>query len=383
MANDRMTFGEHLRQFALSIDYIHPNDYETVQRHIRKYLEVQLSATQVALFEPTTVNDSPGMATVWSHPKFRVHQTLQLKSGKYRRQLAMAIGEKRNLWVLSESDDRLDSNNRGVDEWGKRKDNELPPFYISNNAQSSQTAIVMITKNSQGQLNGAFLIEINKMVRPSKVLKREMQLIAEAVGLLHASDLATREQREGTRKAISNLADILQEVKLDTGPRPLMFVASSSRAKDDVMESLEQVLNNFKDHIFVKHWHEMHQPGNINMQLVDEIRKAQYGICYLSEEVGKEGHSTKTGHQFADNPNVLVEAGMLHMVTVGATSSGTGWIPIRESESDEVPFDLENQRTILVERDKRGVLNRDQFESNLTAKISSLLETKLSPREKK
>lgn len=372
-----MSFGEHLKQFALSIDFIDSGHYELVQQQIKKYLAVQLDATQVALFEPTQVDDRDGIATVWSYPNFHIHQTLRNEDNEYRRQLALAIGEQRNLWVIGEAG-RLDSDNRGIDVWGEEEDTHLPPFYVAKHAKPSQTAIVLITRNAQGYANGAFLIEIGKIVRPSKVLRREMQLIADAVGLLHATDVATHEQREGTARAIANLSDLVGKLELDTGPKPLMFVASSSRAPDDIMKAVDEVLEQFSDHVFVEPWHKIHQPGNINMQLVEKIRKAQYGICYMSEEVDEKTRNVRNDPRFRDNPNVLVEAGMLHMVTVADTASGTGWIPIREKDSPKVPFDLGNQRMVLVDRNKEGTADIKKFKANLVAKIASLLETEAS-----
>jgi hypothetical protein len=368
-----MSFGEHLKQFALSIDFIDSGHYELVQQQIKKYLSVQIEATQVALFEKTRVDDRLGITTVWSYPNFRIHQTLHDENGDYRRQLALAIGENRNLWVISDSG-HLDYDNRGTDIWGEVDDPELPPFYVATNALPSRTAIALITKNAQGYANGAFLIEISKVIRPSKVLRREMQLIADAVGLLHATDVATQEQREGTTRAIATLSDLVSKLELDTGPKPLMFVASSSRAPEDITSAMDEVLSKFDDHVFVEPWHRMHQPGNINLQLVEKIGKAQYGVCYMSEEVESDQRHTNADHRFKDNPNVLVEAGMLHMVTATDVISGTGWIPIRETDSPEVPFDLGNQRMVLVERNSDGEANIEAFKEDLTAKIESLLE---------
>jgi hypothetical protein len=111
----------------------------------------------------------------------------------------------------------------------------------------------------------------------------------------------------------------------------------------------------------------MQSPGNINLQLADEIRRAQYGICYLSEEDADEKGT------FRDNPNVLVEAGMLHMVTQATTAAGTGWIPIREANSARMPFDLESQRMVIVERSPDGILDEERFRTDLSAKLSALL----------
>jgi hypothetical protein len=362
-----MTFGEHLRQFALSVDFIEPMQCQQVQEQIRKYLQVQLGAVQVGLFEKMVIDDREGMAAVWSYPSLCLHQTLRNSDNRYRRQLALALGESRNLWVVSERDERLSSSNPGVDVWGEKEDRDLPPFYAPTDAQPAKTSVILITRDARGVANGAFVVEMQNRVRPTKVLKQETSLLADAVGLLHATDRGTREQREGTNKAIANLAELVRRLELDTGPRPLLFLASAHRAKTDVMRALNEVLADFVDHVFVRRWSEMQSPGNINLQLADEIRRAQYGICYLSEEDADEKGT------FRDNPNVLVEAGMLHMVTQATTAAGTGWIPIREANSARMPFDLESQRMVIVERSPDGILDEERFRTDLSAKLSALL----------
>jgi hypothetical protein len=375
MSPSRMTFGEHLRQFALSIDFIDATYYDLVQQHIKEYLKLQLGAVQVGFFERTKVDDQDGMTTVWSYPTFRVYQSLKNPQGEYRRQLALTLGEDRSLWVVSPDKERLSPSNRGIDYWQEGHPSpDLPPFNISPGGSPSRTAIIMTTRDATGRSNGAFLIEIANPVRPTQALRREMQLLAESVGLLHATDVSTREQREGTNMAIARLGDLVRQLELDTGPRPLLFVASSHRAKEDVMDALSEVLDEFESYVYVQHWGEIHHPGNINLQLVEKIKKAQYGICYLSELVEESAADGVAGPRFRDNSNVLVEAGMLHMVTSSATDAVTGWIPVREEDSPDLPFDLENQRRVIVARDASGAMKKQEFIRDLRAKLMSLLE---------
>jgi len=370
-----MTFGEHLKQFALSIDFLDAGHYELVQRQLLKYLEIQLNAIQVAFFERIRIDDCDGIATVWSAPTFRIQQTLR-EGNEYRRQLALALGSTRNLWVISGTDAPLSPEHRGVDLWGETEDRMLPPFCPAPGALPTRTSISMITRDSQGAANGVLLVNIMNNVRPTKILRRELQLLADAVGLLHATDWTTREQHRGTANAIARLADLIPDAELETGPRPFLFVATSSKADPDVNAAINEVLKEFHEDVFARHWSEMHRPGNINVQLVEQIRGAQFGICYLSEPVdGADGRKAKNtkGHRFHDNPNVLVEAGMLHMVTRTAGSTDTGWIPIRERDSPNAPFDLEHERMVLVDRNE-GLLDADAFKDKLRKQLSSLLK---------
>jgi hypothetical protein len=372
----RMTFGEHLMQFALSVDFIEPNCYELVQQLINKYLKLQLGARQIGLFEAHVVSNQPGMSTVWSDPTLRVSECLKDAQGQYARQLGLALGEVRNLWVVSRKDEPLSPGNPGIDYWEEgRPVRKLPPFSVSPAGTGCRTAIYMTTRDAGDRPNGTFLVELSNPVRPTQALRSEMQLLADAVGLLHATDAGTREQRDGTNRAIDRLGDLVRQLELDTGPRPLLFFASSHRADAEVLKAIHEVLKEFDDHVFVQHWGDMHQPGNINTQLVDKIRRAQYGICYLSEPAEPSASGEKVP-RFRDNPNVLVEAGMLHMVTNTGNGTTTGWIPIRELDSPAVPFDLSNERQVIVVRDDAGALQTPQFKQDLRDKLAALFNVR-------
>jgi hypothetical protein len=376
MNASRMTFGEHLMQFALSIDFIESNCYDLVQQLIARYLKQQLGATQVGLFEGHVVSNQPGMLTVWSEPTLRVSECLKDTQGQYARQLGLALGDVRNLWVVSRKDEPLSPSNSGVDYWEEgRPSKKLPPFSVSAAGSSCRTAIYMTTRDAGDRPNGVLLVELANPVRPTQTLRNEMQLLADSVGLLHATDASTREQRDGTNRAIDRLGDLVRQLELDTGPRPLLFFASSHRADTEVLKAIHDVLKEFDDHVFVQHWGDMHQPGNINAQLVDKIRRAQYGICYLSEPA-EPAASEEKGPRFRDNPNVLVEAGMLHMVTNTGTGTTTGWIPIRELDSPAVPFDLSNERQVIVVRDDAGAFQKPQFKDDLREKLAALFNVR-------
>ena len=64
----------------------------------------------------------------------------------------------------------------------------------------------------------------------------------------------------------------------------------------------------YGDRLRFSSWAEMANPGQITDQLVDEISRSQYGICYLSELTNRPAGKAKQ-QKYVDNPNVLIEAG--------------------------------------------------------------------------
>lgn len=86
-------------------------------------------------------------------------------------------------------------------------------------------------------------------------------------------------------------------------------------------------------------WEEMTDSGNINQQVAEAIMSCHLGVCYLSHRAGDDDGGP---NRFADNPNVLFEAGMLYALKQSPFSQPANWIVVREDEavSDRAPFDL-------------------------------------------
>lgn len=366
--NNRLTFGDHLRQVALSIDFIDKDKLKDLNELIAEYLTKHLHASQIAFFEEETrdldleKSHDPAdrfLRHVWSVPLWETAGiAMRKKDGCWNRQLALAAGERRNLWIVSNTGQSLGENNPGVDIWGD-VDTNMPPFFKA--SEEAQTAIVLT-----GGKQGIFLVELEQRVEKTELLKDEMVSLANAVDTLHKTMAFAKQQDHETREAIRNLRGVLNASKLSLEPKPLMFIASAQQAKDDVMDVIREVLNSHSGKVTLRYWSELHDLGNVNDQIVHEILRASYGICYLSEPDPIEPM------KYVDNPNVLMEAGMLNMTT-GIPGSGSGWIPIRECNSPMIPFDLRAQRVILVRRNSSGKLDKSSLRRDLENKLKSLL----------
>lgn len=196
---------------------------------------------------------------------------------------------------------------------------------------------------------------------------------------MHQTYLTTQAEQEATRLALATLDTLREQSKLDTEARPRLFVASSSQARQDVTRAITAVLNDFDELIFAHHWQEIHRPGNINQQTETSIRGATYAICYFSEprDAREDKRSSDgPGPEYVDNHNVLVEAGMLHMVTRTAPEAGSGWVPIREKDSPPPPFDFAANRMVIVPRKQDGSLKESEFRDDLTNKLKAIIKEK-------
>ncbi len=150
-----------------------------------------------------------------------------------------------------------------------------------------------------------------------------------------------------------------------------MFIATSGRADRRVTGEIKKVLDKFSDQVDFVHWEKISRSGNVTKQIVEEISRSKFGLCYFSEPTTAPDDPA---HKFRDNPNVVFEAGMLQALTNSPNAEPTGWIPVREKSSPDAPFDFAAERILTVDRLHDGELNEDAFQERLEDRVASLLE---------
>ena len=150
-----------------------------------------------------------------------------------------------------------------------------------------------------------------------------------------------------------------------------MFIATPGRADKRVTGEIKKVLDKFSDRMDFVYWEKISQSGNVTKQIVEEISRSKFGLCYFSEPATAPDDST---HKFQDNPNVIFEAGMLQALTNSPNAEPTGWIPVREKSSPDAPFDFAAKRILTVDRLQDGKLNEDTFHERLKDRVANLLE---------
>ncbi len=150
-----------------------------------------------------------------------------------------------------------------------------------------------------------------------------------------------------------------------------MFIATSGRADIKVFGEIKTVLDKFSDRIKLVYWEEISESGNVTQQILDEISRSKFGLCYFSEPATAPEDKK---HKFQDNPNVVFEAGMLQALTNSPNAPPTGWIPVREKSSPDVPFDFATERILTVERFQNDELNVPSFQDKLEVRVASLLK---------
>lgn len=201
--------------------------------------------------------------------------------------------------------------------------------------------------------------------------KREVEQLARAIRLLKVLNDAYQTQQRGTGRIIEKLKEaqvaLLRKARFT---RPNVFIASSERARDDVMAIIRGTIDEtLRPHANVVYWKELSKTGDVTRQLQDAIAGCTVGILYLSEPCQTQPQ------RFVDNLNVVFEAGMLQALRIrSAAVDPRFWVPIRESNSPPMPFDLSTERTVIVSRTQDGMVNDADLRHQFSRRISSILE---------
>lgn len=181
-------------------------------------------------------------------------------------------------------------------------------------------------------------------------------------------------QRQNTDRALKLLEGSLTGESWTRLALPKIFVAypGGGGLEGEVLAEhrrvlgiIRQVIEKFGDLLTAVFWEDINESGNITEQVITEITSSEFGLCYFSEP--SEG-------SYADNANVLFEAGMMQALTNSPGSLLRAWLPIRENDSGALPFDVAGERMLKVQRDAEGGLDDKAFADALRERLLALLE---------
>lgn len=360
------TFAQQLRAFALAVDIVSSSVMDEVLRIVTDYVRGQLDFHffEVLLAEEIgRERNVPGLRSKWTRGGKGWSSPLRDENGKYKGHVSYAMDKRTDLWIVSESDAPLDEV--------AAYRNLLPPHVLGADfpafedltGKKTRTSI-MLRMVVRQEMIGLINLESEKLLKPTGTLLREVRLLAETISDLYTLNVATETQGTNTLEALRKLHDMK---KTPLSHRRRLFFASAEHAAKEVIAIVEKVAKSLDVELIS--WRENFRAGKIQEQIWKEISSAHYGVCCLSEEPKSKGPT-----RFRDNSNVLFEAGIMYALT-HSTRVMRGWIPIREADSPDAPFDFRDERIISVPRMKNGRLSAAAFEKELRNHLSDLISS--------
>jgi hypothetical protein len=357
------TFGTYLQNFARSVDIVDDQTLNETRSIIYEYVQSELTAVSFEVVVSAWVDSTPGLKISWSSANRDFTTTFKGDDNKYTSHLAVSFDTGKPLWIVNQTREPLHSADSYIDLWSGVAD--LPPYRSAAN-QDLCTSIVIPMRRPNNRILGVIALESTAYLDKSEYDSRELELLADTLGVLMDLDNLNQLQTQGTRDAIRNLRNTRDNVVFPQIAKPQIFLAFSAGADQDVVGVLVEVLKQFENQMRIVQWDQIEDSGTITTHLAEEITTSRFGICYLSEP-------QESTDGYADNPNVLFEAGMLQALTSLSSQELSGWIPIREEKSPPAPFDFAGERMEVVPRGAGNRLNEARFRARLKTRIQNLL----------
>jgi hypothetical protein len=354
------TFGRHLLQFAHSVDIVSESVLTKTRSMISDYLKKSLGIEFWEILVPIKINGKNGLKSEWSEEGANWAHTIKDSEGKYNGQISYAWDKQRNtMWIVSASAFKnLASADGYVDLLHPNDSREIPQYVDLTDAQIKTSIISMLPhdKNHIGVLN----LESTNYLKPSTVLKKEVEHIRIAIGLLMGLYKTNIIQNHTTNKAIDALGEF-KTLPLSINPRA--FFSYSNKAPKDVVHIINAAFQPYD--IELQDWQRDYSSGSIPDQIWDNISNSEIGICYLSEPA-----ENGSNFGFQDNYNVIFETGMMHCLT--KLRRMHKYILVRESSSPNPPFNFTTEKIVFIPRGKDGKLDKEEFLSMLQQTLSQL-----------
>lgn len=376
-SNDMLTPIHYLAQFALSVDTIDDDAYDDVLSLLNDYLTETLQASYYSAFIDGVRVDSdngplPGLRTFWSSREVDATLRVFRGDGQYAGQLAYAYHRGKPLWVTASDRGSLAKADEYLDGWSHVED--LPQYRVPNDSSDQCTSIIMPLRYGN-RVFGVIDIEFGGYYEFTGAARDELLLLTDALARVVSMHETAASAAKATRKALATLNDRFEGARSPL-ERPSFFVASPSAADEPAMEATLEVVRRYEDTFDIDYWQDMAASGNVNQQVADAITSCHLGVCYLSARSEGDGAGNGGGFAYADNANVLFEAGMLYALKHQPGAMPASWIVIREAAGigGPPPFDLASERMVIVPRDDQGDLLRDEFQHALQAAIDESLE---------
>ncbi len=355
------TFASRLGHFTLSVDLINKDNFNSIMGIIHRFAEAALAVKSVSVLIARPGFEGAG-GLVRDDGKIFLQNK---KNDHYTDIRALSFEEQIPLWIVSKNREHLSQGNDLQDLWSDI--DNLPPYKDPPELEGkTKLSIVIPLKKSHDKIFGVISFDSIQHEVITERAKKEFESITDSVSKLYRISEYYNNQRERTNMAIQQFENSVVDEKLhDILKKPNIFLASSGAAKDDVISTIKEVMQEYSEKIALVYWKDINEAGNINEQILKAISECKYGICYFSEDDSQGS--------FCDNYNVIFEAGMMQALTnTKIENAPEAWIPIREKTSQKIPFDFAAERILFVPRDNEKKLVHESFRNQLRNRIEAL-----------
>ena len=376
----KYTFGSSLLQFSKTVDILEAENFDKIQQHVETYLFRVLHIKYVRLMLVHEMLGGQLMLQKYVlNRKEEKPLLLRDVDGNYNGQMAYAFEENQKLWITAKDDITLDNaEGEYVDHWSEKI--KLPEYKQFDEREKVKTSIIIPIQrdnkmDDSRHIFGVANFESTDYLPMTKNAQRELKHISYALGKLFQLHEGRKFQQTNTSSVIEGYGRVIgslddKDKEYFFKQKPTIFFAFSGRADKEVTGIISKIIeNNFNEVLSFITWDDPANVGSITTQLLENMSKSDYLICYLSEKDEEE-------LKYRDNPNVLIELGFF-MGKNREDRESSNIIIVREEESEmPLPFDIRDIFTLDVFRNRE---ENNAFDQNLfTDKLNEKLKRAIS-----
>ena len=249
----------------MTVDYVDDEIFET----LKDLLEAAFDDSQLgvcffrALLSGSSIKTGsgsrPALSAIWSDDENHIDVVQILDDdGACTSQTSYAYHHDKPLWIVAADDGRLSRSDADnvQDLWSRAAD---LPVYSDYGGGDARTSILLPLEYGT-RVFGVLNIEFKKVIPISSRAKTIAMDFADALARITWLNETNNTQLDDTRKALQQL-ESGKEAALDGLLARTVFVASSSKADQDVMQAIMAVLDEFADLFDVKLWQDERASG--------------------------------------------------------------------------------------------------------------------------
>ncbi|CAA6820661.1 MAG: Unknown protein [uncultured Sulfurovum sp.] len=367
---NKITFAEELLQFAKTVDILDEKLFLNIKEIINAYAFERWGVKYVKIMNLKFDLDGNRILEKFFLQEYSKgstqHEMVNIDTSKG--QMAYVIKHKQPVWIMAkDKKSYLNEAEAYVDCWSGLEN--IPEYQtIVSNAKIKTSIIVPFYELEKEcrYLRGVANYEIPETLEFNKECRDEILTLTDTISeLLNLYNVRER-QEHNTNYAINRLA-IKLEIFNALLRKNKIFIASPLNGEKDVKKIILKVLAEVFPDIELVDWEANSETGSISEKMFDDINSSRYGICYFSEW-------SKEKNKYIDNSNVMFEAGLMHAKFRTFSDEIPLWIPIREKESFDFPFNVQGFNTLIVPRNDKGILEKEVFSRMLKSFMQTITQ---------
>ena len=249
-----MTLGQDIKQLSLTLEGISKEQLSWISRLIKNYTEKTLNIHRIRVFVERFDSEKPILErrSLGDVDSTKV-ESISIKDSKnnYQGQSFMSFDHSIPLWIVSKNGQRdLQKTDEYLDFWSNRKN--IPKYRPKTKdreilSDTTRTSIsIPLKKRQNKRVFGVVNFSSSQYIEPTDEAKNELTRLATAISYLYDLYDVRSISDNHTNMAI----DVLEKRNNVSSPnlmRPTIFIASSSKADKEVIETILSTVKQYSD----------------------------------------------------------------------------------------------------------------------------------------